>query len=463
MNENTIPELTEEGLLPPGTFLTSLDEIETRFGGSSEIRRQLMGELKELCSRAERAGVNRVIVAGSFPSLRPHPMDLDGIVFGPPSADWELLLPYCRLTPERVANVRSDFMIAPTISSLNTLLGFFTRTRDANCRGLLEIPILGMPQDKVLVNPYLFDFVLDVQLDKAKESLESTTSFVQREALEQYIASLEKKREAQGVDDFYRQCLRAEVSMLGGRGRGDIQVNSLIGLIMANQGACRIVDFGCGKGRLISELATLDKIMLSTLEYIGLDYETSAAEATARECGLYDTCSAVCFGAFDEAKKWYGTADFVILINVLHEVPLVELPTVVSGATRLSKPNGLLIFHDMEHLVRGERSFIPWEGAEIAQLLRDSGFEASIRTHTSNSGVPLYTCMAWSPSPTVIDPHVLAGHLRQTICEKERLLVKQRSALRDEPGNEREYAYLSVAIANIKEQLSREGNGAGKY
>ncbi len=61
-----IPAFDEHGYLPAGVHLASLAEIEARFGRQSEIRRVQMESLRWLVDLARRAGVQRLIINGSF-------------------------------------------------------------------------------------------------------------------------------------------------------------------------------------------------------------------------------------------------------------------------------------------------------------------------------------------------------------------------------------------------------------
>ncbi len=65
-----IPEFDENGYLPPGIYPASLDEVEARFAGGSEIRCAEMESLRWLVELAKKAGVRRLIINGSFVTNR---------------------------------------------------------------------------------------------------------------------------------------------------------------------------------------------------------------------------------------------------------------------------------------------------------------------------------------------------------------------------------------------------------
>ena len=72
-----IPEFNDLGYLPPGVHVATLAEVEARFGRESELRRVQMESLHWLVDLAKRAGVERLIVNGSFVTDAYEPNDVD--------------------------------------------------------------------------------------------------------------------------------------------------------------------------------------------------------------------------------------------------------------------------------------------------------------------------------------------------------------------------------------------------
>jgi hypothetical protein len=72
-----IPAFDERGYLSAGVHLASLDEVEARFGRQSEVRRVQMESLQWLVKLATKAGVQRLIINGSFVTERSEPNDVD--------------------------------------------------------------------------------------------------------------------------------------------------------------------------------------------------------------------------------------------------------------------------------------------------------------------------------------------------------------------------------------------------
>jgi hypothetical protein len=75
-----IPPCNEDGYLPPGIHPATLEEIASRFGQESELRQVEMESLRWLVDLAQRAGVKRIVVNGSFVTDRLEPNDVDCVL-----------------------------------------------------------------------------------------------------------------------------------------------------------------------------------------------------------------------------------------------------------------------------------------------------------------------------------------------------------------------------------------------
>jgi hypothetical protein len=75
-----IPPFEDNGYLPPGIHPATLDEIEARFGSESELRRVQMDSLRWLVDLAKRAGLERLVINGSFVTDIFEPNDVDCIL-----------------------------------------------------------------------------------------------------------------------------------------------------------------------------------------------------------------------------------------------------------------------------------------------------------------------------------------------------------------------------------------------
>ena len=72
-----IPPFDDFGFLPPGIHPATLAEIEDRFGRESELRRAQMDSVRWPVDFAVRAGVQRIVLNGSFVTDIIEPNDVD--------------------------------------------------------------------------------------------------------------------------------------------------------------------------------------------------------------------------------------------------------------------------------------------------------------------------------------------------------------------------------------------------
>ena len=92
-----IPPFDDSGCLPPGLHGAALAEIEARFGRQSELRRVQMESVRWMVELAVRAGVQWIVLNGSFVTDIMEPNDVDCVLLvGPdfpkdPIAEKELL------------------------------------------------------------------------------------------------------------------------------------------------------------------------------------------------------------------------------------------------------------------------------------------------------------------------------------------------------------------------------------
>jgi hypothetical protein len=75
-----IPDCNDDGYLPTGIHPGTLEEIASKFGRDSELRQTQMESLRWLVELARRAGVQRIVVNGSFVTDKLEPNDVDCIL-----------------------------------------------------------------------------------------------------------------------------------------------------------------------------------------------------------------------------------------------------------------------------------------------------------------------------------------------------------------------------------------------
>jgi len=132
-----IPPFNESGFLPPGVYPATLAEIRDRFGGPSEIRRSQIDSIGWLIDLAARAGVQRIILNGSFVTDIMEPNDVDCVLLigsGPSNdsaAEDELLQGLPFLDISLVGPKDFDYFIRR----------FFAVDRTLQTKGMIEVVI----------------------------------------------------------------------------------------------------------------------------------------------------------------------------------------------------------------------------------------------------------------------------------------------------------------------------------
>lgn len=129
-----IPHFGDSGCLPPGVHPAALDEIEARFGRESELRRVQMEAVRWMVDLAKRAGVQRIVLNGSFVTDIIEPNDVDCVLLAAPlpvdeAAEDELLegLPFLDISLVRPDGF--DYLVNRFFA--------FSRARDR--KGMIEV------------------------------------------------------------------------------------------------------------------------------------------------------------------------------------------------------------------------------------------------------------------------------------------------------------------------------------
>ena len=79
-----IPAFDDSGFLQPGVYPATLAEIEARFGRESELRRAQLESVRWMVDLAMRAGVQRIVLNGSFVTDIIEPNDVDCVLLSGP-------------------------------------------------------------------------------------------------------------------------------------------------------------------------------------------------------------------------------------------------------------------------------------------------------------------------------------------------------------------------------------------
>jgi hypothetical protein len=194
MNRNSTPPLVpipafdKDGYLPVGVHAATLAEVQERFGGGDkgEQFKQLAALYRTSCE----AGIDRMVLAGSFVTQKGACRDLDGILFGPETANWDPVVRHVSPPGKGL-----DFFIATDAPMLRALVELFSRRTEGGRRGLIEIPVTGgVAVSGVPVNPTTYETVLDYQLGKFRKLHKEAHTEIERQALAGLIGEFERKK-----------------------------------------------------------------------------------------------------------------------------------------------------------------------------------------------------------------------------------------------------------------------------
>ena len=145
-NPMTLPILNANGDLPPGVHLSTLKELETRFGASNTIRILMFQRLERIFAVAKRTGhLGRFVIYGSFVTDKIDPNDVDVFMvfdddFDASQADPEARLLLDHATADAHFGARVFWLRRPAaFGGEQAKIEFWQTKRDGGIRGIVEI------------------------------------------------------------------------------------------------------------------------------------------------------------------------------------------------------------------------------------------------------------------------------------------------------------------------------------
>ncbi len=133
-----------------------------------------------------------------------------------------------------------------------------------------------------------------------------------------------------------------------------------------------VVDYGAGKGRFLEELALSGKDnIVSKIQYYAYDCDKKDADACKKVMQSYGVPENRYYNDLSLLQEQIGEkADYVLLVNVLHEINPVKWVELFEAIRALLKEKGNLVIVEREELTIGEAPYdngflmITEEGAE---------------------------------------------------------------------------------------------------
>lgn len=178
-------------------------------------------------------------------------------------------------------------------------------------------------------------------------------------------------------------------SVAGTTFKDDVQILGIVATLSAllstgrkARRTLRILDAGCGRGRLLSSLTRRFEHETADIEYTGVDVDPTAIEEARAHL---QTCLQNLGGGGRNRfrgeflvgdlrylqNRFFPPPQFdaAVLCNTTHEIEPRFLPTILTQLCACIRPGGLLVIHDMEAPYIAERRFVPWEAWELTEML----------------------------------------------------------------------------------------------
>jgi hypothetical protein len=131
-----LPEFNDNGYLPAGIHVCDVEEVAVRFGAGSPEREIETKELLEFIEWSRRAGVQRLIINGSYVTATQSPNDVDIVILPgegypraePPYSEQNAVWPFLQIV---VAVDEADLM--------NWAMKDFGTDRELIEKGVVEV------------------------------------------------------------------------------------------------------------------------------------------------------------------------------------------------------------------------------------------------------------------------------------------------------------------------------------
>lgn len=241
--------------------------------------------------------------------------------------------------------------------------------------------------------------------------------------------------------------------------RNDPQIQRIIGFLEDKlQSPKKILDYGCGKGPLITELANLNRFMGGPHQYIGVNHgSVKDAEEQAKKCGLHKREIPPCFYTTEEFEKLKEPliVDLIFMRNVIHEIPLKELGKRFYYVLKSLKIEGKLYVLDMCMLSNGEAKSVTWENEDFIQFFGFDSLDVKPNPYESKGGIPLIAVLITKNSNDIPFEKELFNRALK-LFESKKLRTKKAMELYEKSESnitEFQYAFLQNQYSNIQRHL----------
>jgi hypothetical protein len=145
-HQGGIPAFRADGYLPEGVFRATEAEITFRFGSANRRRRRLILRVRHWIDLAKRTRALRLLIDGSFVTVKTEPNDVDAVVLLSPDFEGQVsagLDAALELEEMLLTRRPEEIFAAEDEADWSEWIEFFGRTRevDARRKGLVEVEL----------------------------------------------------------------------------------------------------------------------------------------------------------------------------------------------------------------------------------------------------------------------------------------------------------------------------------
>ena len=263
---------------------------------------------------------------------------------------------------------------------------------------------------------------------------------------------------------FFEECIQEQRVRPAEEGKSDPQLIGLINNIMGKTNDFILVDYGCGKGRFIRALNNLNSPNIKVLEhmqYIGIDINKnylSECDKLAEELNFKQRVKR--FELKEPSQLYHRTLliDYLFLVNTFHEMrPFGQMPIdlVLQDLLFKLRYNGLMIVHELKHLLSGEKEFITFDEDDVSFLFQDiEGLTCNIFPFKSKKRqIEMYNAYIIRTTPRFIPIEYfdLEYRLFELLKRKQTRLIRKLTNF--ENKNSRRFAYLTALYTNTSKAV----------
>jgi SAM-dependent methyltransferase len=257
-------------------------------------------------------------------------------------------------------------------------------------------------------------------------------------------------------EDFFKflgQCLSEPDARLSSAGKSDKYLLQLAEHLESLTKPCTVLDYGCGNGPLVWALAQLPKEALDLIEYIGLDTNTRRLA----ECNKTIHLAGIRKSSCQTPEKFFNPTkpkkiDFAFCINTLHELPIFFAPSVICALLNALNDEGILLIRDMIDIPIGERGFVCWQETNY-EALKTLGIDVTMyQERSKRTKTQIAKAYLRKTSKEFDELEIYLNVIRSFKEVREKELAERETLRRDKKGLKR-FAFLSVQINNITQQL----------